>query len=219
MLYRFPPQASVNRPVPKARIYEHSKVGSALRNKFISQVEAIVWAYKLAPETINLASTPAVPEIQVFDIVLKAQEVDDQVLLAIDRAIPFPIIFRLHHGNRVRVVAAYKRPSEVDASQWVIEGYVSSEWVAADVAEQPLPQALDLQGLYHQLLRSFMDEPGRPGEPLSDHLQRSHQLRVAHNDYRKLESRLQKEKQFNRKVSLNAELRAVQQRIDQLRQL
>lgn len=217
MLYRFPPQASVNRTVPKTRIYQQGKVSTALRDKFINQVEQIVWAYKLAPETINLASTPAVPEIQVFDIALKAQELDDQVLMAIDRAIPFPIIFRLNHESCTRMVAAYKRPSEVDASQWVIEGYVSGDWVAAEAAAQPLPQALDLQGLYHQLLRSLMSEPPLSGESFSEQLQRLYKLRTLESQAQKLEKVLSREKQYNRKVGTNARLREVREEIKRLR--
>ncbi len=215
-LFSFPAQARVARVVPKSKIYEHGPVTSALRDKFVSQVEQITWAYKLAPETINLSARGGVAEIQIFDITQKTFEVDEDVLRAIDRAIPLPIIFQLHHEQRTRMVAAFKRPSEADASKWVIDGYFAGSWLPADSPRQALPVALDLQGLYEQLLRSLLPSPARPGESLPEQLQRLNRLRSLHSEHAKLGTRLHKEKQFNRKVALNAQLREIQNEIADL---
>ncbi|VVQ14046.1 hypothetical protein PS934_04042 [Pseudomonas fluorescens] len=215
-LFSFPLQARVARVVPKSKIYEHGPVSSALRDKFVGQVEQITWAYKLAPETINLPARGGVAEIQVFDITQKTAELNEEVLRAIDRAIPLPIIFQLHHEQRTRMVAAFKRPSEADASKWVIDGYFVGSWLPADSQRQALPVALDLLGLYEQLLRCLLPHPARPGESLPEQLQRLNRLRSLHSEHAKLDARLYKEKQFNRKVVLNAQLREIQNEIAEL---
>lgn len=215
-LFSFPLQARVARVVPKSKIYEHGRVSSALRDKFVGQVEQITWAYKLAPETINLPARGGVTEVQIFDISQKTAELDEEVLRAIDLAIPLPIIFQLHHEQRTRMVAAFKRPSEADADKWVIDGYFAGNWLSADSQRQALPVALDLQGLYEQLLRRLLPNPARPGESLLDQLQRLNRLRSLHSDHAKLDARLHKEKQFNRKVVLNAQLREIQNVISEL---
>ncbi|MEK1939904.1 MAG: DUF4391 domain-containing protein [Pseudomonas sp.] len=215
-LFSFPAQARVARVVPKNKIYEHGPVSSALRDKFVRQVEQITWAYKLAPETINLPARGGVAEVQVFDISQKTAELDEDVLRAIDRAIPLPIIFQLHHEQRTRMVAAFKRRSEADASKWVIDGYLAGNWLPADSLRQHLPVALDLQGLYEQLLRSLLPNSARPGESLLEQLQRLYRLRGLHSEHAKLDARLHKEKQFNRKVALNAQLREIQNEIADL---
>ncbi|MDX1296722.1 MAG: DUF4391 domain-containing protein [Pseudomonas sp.] len=216
VLFGFPPQARVARVVPKNKIYAHGPVSSALRDKFVGQVELITWAYKLAPETINLPARGGVAEIQVFDITQKTVELDEEILRVIDRAIPLPIIFQLHHGQRTRMVAAFKRPSEADASKWVIDGYFAGNWLPADSPRQPLPVALDLQGLYEQLLRCLLPKPSRPGESLPEQLERLNRLRSLHSEHARLDARLHKEKQFNRKVVLNAQLREIQNEIAEL---
>lgn len=215
-LFSFPPQAKVGRVVAKNKIYERGSVGSKLRDKFVAQVEQITWAYKLAPETINLPARGSVVEIQIFDIALKTAELDEEVLRAIDRAIPLPIIFQLHHEQRTRMVATFKRPSEADASKWVIDGYFAGVWLAVDAERQPLPVALDLHSLYEQLLRSVLPQPARLGESLPEQLQRLTQLRSLQGEQCKLEARLRKEIQFNRRVELNAQLRALNTQIEQL---
>jgi hypothetical protein len=92
-LFAYPKQAEFGRVLPKNKIYEHSGANTRLKDLFVEQVERIVWRYKLAPETINLASKPGVPEIQVFAIQLKTPELHHDVLRCIDGAVQFPIIF------------------------------------------------------------------------------------------------------------------------------
>ncbi len=215
-LFNFPPQAKVGRVLPKNKIYQHGRVSTPLRERFVRQVEQITWQYKLAPETINLLARSGVVEIEVFDIALKTEALDEDVLRAIDRAIPLPIVFQLQHGQRTRMVAAHKRPSAAEAGKWVIDGYFAGEWQSTAAERRPLPIALDLHSLYEQLLRSLLPQAARPGESLPEQVERLTRLRSRQNEYTKMEARLHKEKQFNRKVALNAQLRELKTEVDQL---
>jgi hypothetical protein len=158
MLYAYPKQAHFGKMIAKSKIYEHANISTALKDKFVTQIDKIIWQYKLAPETINLTATPAVPEIQIFDIRLKGTEVDEALLRVIDKAIPFPIIYQIYRGDKVKVKAAYKRPSDADKSKWVIEAYVESDWMPEDTQKTALPIALDLSKLYEQMLKALIPE-------------------------------------------------------------
>ena len=210
-LFAYPKQAEFDRTLPKNKIYEHSGANTRLRDLFVEQVEKIVWRYKLAPETINLAAKPGVPEIQVFAIQLKTSELHRDVLRCIDGAIQFPIIFELTHGQgaeaRSQVVAAYKRPSETDPASWVCSDYFETGWIPATAERTPLPLALDLGGLYEQLLRRLVPVAARPNESLGVQVIRAEQVRTKEREVAQAQARLAKEKQFNRKVEANARLR------------
>ena len=209
VLFDFPPQAIVGRVLPKSKIYQHGRVSAALRECFVRQVEQITWQYKLAPETINLPARGGIAEIEIFDIALKTDALDEDVLRAIDRAIPLPIVFQLQHGQRTRMVAAHKRPSAAETGKWVIDGYFAGAWQPVAVERRPLPIALDLLSLYEQLLRCLLPQAARQGESLTEQVERLTRLRSLQSECKKLEARLRKEKQFNRKVALNAELRKI----------
>lgn len=210
-LFAYPKQAEFGRTLPKNKIYEHSGANTRLKDLFVEQVEQIIWRYKLAPETINLSAKPGVPEIQVFAIQLKTPELHHDVLRCIDGAIQFPIIFELTHGlgaeARTQVVAAYKRPSETDPASWVCSDYFESGWSLATVVSTPLPLALDLGGLYEQLLRRLVPVAARPNESLGVQVIRAEQVRTKEREVAQAQARLAKEKQFNRKVEANARLR------------
>lgn len=215
-LFSWPTKAAVSRPVSKAKIYAHAKPTAALRALFVEQVESITWAYKLAPESINLPAKPDVPEIEVFEISLKLPDISHSVLRCIDKAIPFPILFVLRHAGRSRPIAAYKRPSEAASGQWVLGDYHAQPWQSDDLPRLGLPVALDLHGLYEQLLRPHLARPARAGESLCDQLDRLTQVQAKQAAAAKLQSRLAQEKQFNRKVELNAELRTIRNELQAL---
>lgn len=214
-LFTWPQQAVVARSVAKAKIYAHAKPTTALRALFVEQVESITWAYKLAPESINLPAKPDVPEIEVFEIALKLPDVNHAVLRCIDKAIPFPILFVLRFEGHSQPVAAYKRPSDAahhqrgQVSQWVVGDYHAAPWQSDVIARPGLPVALDLQGLYEQLLRQHLAVPARPGESLRDQLDRLSRIAANQTAAAKLESRLVQEKQFNRRIEINAQLRTI----------
>lgn len=206
-MFAYPKQAEFNRSVPKTKIYAHARPSKRLKELFVAQVGEILWKYKLAPETVNLPPRKGINEIQVFELVLRTPELDPAVLQAIDRAIPFPLVFQLTYGGQVRFAASYKRPSETDASKWVIEASFQTEPQPVDADRPPLPVALDLAGLYEQIVRRHIPLSPRAGEGLADHIARYNALLTKQRAQRQLETRLAQERQFNRKVELNAQLR------------
>ncbi|MFP8639699.1 DUF4391 domain-containing protein [Klebsiella michiganensis] len=203
--------------MPKNKIYEHSGANTRLKDLFVEQVEQIVWQYKLAPETINLPARPGVPELQVFSIQLKTSELNLDVLRCIDGAVQFPIIFELSFNGRTKVIAAYKRPNESDASRWVMSDYFTTAWLPSDYERAAMPLALDLGGLYELMLHRLIPTPARPQESLADLVARVELIAAKQREVEKAASRLAKEKQFNRKVEINAKLRILKIELEKLK--
>jgi hypothetical protein len=216
VFFDYPKAAAFGRVVPKTRIYEHAGANTALKDLFITQVDQIVWKFKLAPETINLAATRAVSEIQVFGVSLRTNKLDDEVLRAIDRAIPFPLIFELTWSGKRRAVAAFKRPSEADAARWVVSEYFATDWAPDDAPRQPLPVALNLGALYDSILTSMMPVSATTGEDIQARVARMETIRAKTREVERIKARLAREKQFNKRVTINAELRAVKQELQRL---
>ena len=214
----YPKQAAFGRTLPKNKIYQHSGANTRLKDLFVEQVEQIVWQYKLAPETINLPAKPGVPELQIFSIQLKTSELNLDVLRCIDGAVQFPIIFELSFDGRTQVIAAYKRPNEADASRWVLSDYFATGWLPSDCERATMPLALDLGGLYEKVLHCLIPMPARPQESLADLVARVELLAAKQRELDKAQIRLAKEKQFNRKVEINTQLRKLKTELDQLKE-
>ncbi|MGF1453390.1 MAG: DUF4391 domain-containing protein, partial [Opitutales bacterium] len=159
----------------------------------------------------------SVREVQVFAIHLKTDEVHLDVLRAIDRTIRHPIAFQLRHGERVRCAMAPKRPSEADVTKWVVGEYFHTEWADWSATAWPNPPTvLDLAALYEALLRAHLSLPARPGESLAEQVERLGELQTKRREAERLAKKVAQERQFNRKVELNRELRAVQASVERL---
>lgn len=215
-LLAYPPQAAFGRVLPKNKIYEHSGASTRLKDLFVKQVEQITWQYKLAPETIHLPARSDVQEIQIFSIQLKTPELHHDVLRCIDGAISFPIVFELNSGGKTQITAAYKRPNEADASRRVLSDYFATDWLPGDSKRVAMPVALHMAGLYEQLLYRLIPLPARPQETLAELVARVEQVQAKQRELDKTTARLAKEKQFNRKVEINATVRRLKSELESL---
>lgn len=217
MLFSYPKSAQFGRIIPKSKIYKYANANAALKELYITQVDQIVWKYKLAPETTNLPAAKSINEIQVIAISLKLATLHNDVLRAIDRAIPFPLIFELAHGSRSQTIAAFKRPSEADAAKWVVSDYFKSEWAISDAPRTALPIALDLASLYDKVLTALMPEQPLVEENIQARVDRMEAIKCKELDVGRIKSHLKREKQYNKRVSINAALRLAKQELAQLK--
>ena len=221
MLFDYPEKTRLYRKIPKGKLYDNASVNTKLRDKFISQVDKIIRQFELAPKTLNLDATDKVPAIHIFDIFIKTKEIDQALLEVIDKAIPLPIIFQIHKGNKVKIKAAYKRPSESANNKWVIESYFESEWLDKDVAKQPMPPALDLGKLYEQLLKSLMPAEvvsGKTSQTIDQQVSMIKQINLLQKELDKLNSKYKKEKQANRQFEIHKQIKLTQSQLDNLKQ-
>lgn len=235
--YDWPRAAVLGRLVPKNRIYIHGRVNTVMKDVFVREVDRIFWSHKLAPETVNLAATKQVTEIQVFRINARTTTLNHDVLRSIDRAIPFPLIFEVVHGGRVMLAATYKRPFEASSTRrWTSSNYFEGDWLPEDVTRVPLPVALDMGALYKRLLVPLVEgqmsrlipcmaenghthlSPFLPDDPVSleTRIAKIEEIKAQARRVERIKSRMAHEKQFNRRVTINAELREAKRELRRL---
>lgn len=216
VLYQWPAGSRFGARVPKEKLYENAPMTAKLREKFVAEVQRITWAHKLAEESINLPSSPAVPEIEVFQITSKRDDVADAVLAAIDKAVPNPVIFEISReaaGRReVRMVAAHK-PRGAETPKTL--AYYSTRWMPTDAERMPLPTAISLPALYSTLLAPLTPIETRPGEELSDVGVRLEAVRRLQREVAGLERKIRSEPQLNRKIELRRMLRLKQAELEE----
>lgn len=214
-MFQYPERSRKDRILPKNKVYGSAQPSNAVRQRFVNQVEQIIWRNLLIPETVNLPSRDGVDGIQIFEIALKTGELKEDVLRSLDRVIPWRLFFELTFNGQVRFAAAYKRTSDGSSGAPVVEDYYLTPWQPAMTPRLALPVALDLAALYEQMLFRHMDASpmaisSRPGESVADAVERCKAIRARQRERRRLEAALRRERQFNRKVEINAALRRCQ---------
>lgn len=220
-LYKFPDSAKFGHVISKSKIYQHAAPTSRVKALFVAQVEKITWVYKLSPATINLPASDGVQEIQVFTVSLRTGELSFDVLQTIDKAIPSPILFVLSYNGKYRYAAAYKRPSEADKNKWVVSSYFQSEWMRETAKDaksaKELPVVLNMGALYEALLKDLIPLQPHKDESFRGLIDRAERISKLEREAVKLANRINKEKQFNRRVELNRVLNELKTEIEILK--
>jgi hypothetical protein len=206
-LIQWPETAKVDRVIPKERLYAEASAGSVLKQRFIDEVQRVRWAFKLGEESLRLAPGETITEIQVFVVDLKGSSVDKSVLASIDKAIPSQIIFELRRGDGLGTEQAMTAAHKRAGGRTKGTDYFRTGWIASDQPRIPLPAALDMDGLYSQLLGRLLPHPIRPFEELSDALDRMERIRGLTREIAALEKKLRTEPQLNRKIELRKQIK------------
>lgn len=218
-MFTYPPATLVDRVIPKAKIIAHARPSKKVNTLLTNEIQQIRWHAKLSPETVKLTATPQVPEIQIFHLKLKGPDIHPDLLQLLDLAIPQPILFQLENaGGMIAQSAAYKRPSDSDPSQWVVGARFTSSFIIQNSSFKtpPLPIALDLGRLYAALLAPLLPLTARKGESLPRQITRCHEHQSLQRKLTQLTAKVNREKQFNRRVALNQELNQLKTTLNSL---
>ncbi len=216
VMFDLPAKTLFQKKIPKNKFYEKLQANSKLKEKFVRQVDQVVWKHKISRETVNIEPTKGVPEIQVFEVHLKQKELSPEVLERIDRAIPYPVLFALFYENQVRLAIAYKKPGSQNRECSVVEHYFYSDWQNINEFSMELLKGLNLQAVYDNMIKSLMPMEVESGQDLEEAVQKQKQAEKLELEIAKLESKINKERQFNRKVKLNLELQEKKKELQQI---
>ncbi len=203
---KLPENAKIEKFLPKNHFYNKVFLNQKLKDEFVRLIKKITWKYKISEETVGIKKTDKVEEIQVFEVELKEKQVPEKILKIIDKAIPYPILFVAKYGDDWKYIISLKENG--------VKDYYYSEWnedIDFDF------YGVDLGKVYQKLIKKFIKTAGEE-EIFGQAVEKDAKIKELEKEMEKLENKLNKEKQFNRKVELNKELNNKKQELNKLKQ-
>ena len=166
-------------------------------------------------ETLNLAPGDAVREIEVLEIQLAVPALTEEVLRLIDKAIPYHLLFVLACEGQAQAWVGYKEAAATGANAFRVGRYYHTPWMPEDTLRFRL-EGLTLDALYESLVRQIAGGTldAAPAEDLRDTVARDEHRRKLERQIALLEGRLRREKQLNRRLELNTELKKLKENRD-----
>ena len=203
-----PKSTEFNRRIPKQKFYDNLSVTPAIKRIFIDQIKIIYWRNKIAAATMNLAGGHAVTEIEVFEIQLNQPTLDEAVLKLIDKEIPYHILFLLTYEDKVQAWIGYKEATASGTGAFKVNRYYHTEWMPLDKLQLPLT-GLNLDAVYENYVRQIAGDAlnADSGETLKEAVDREKKKRELEKKIAGLEAKIRKEKQLNRQLEMNTELK------------
>ena len=202
-LFNLPKSTEVGRVVPKNAFEEY--INSKQRKVISDSIKRITWTHKLSRDTTNLNAIE-INEIQFFLIELKLKTDLKKILHIIDRSIPYHIIFILYFGEEIFISTSAKHDHITKLNGSVIDCTFRVGWIKDSIFDIPfiLKDSLDY---------SYMNFCCRITNREIDYNSYSHFVKKEskiielEKNINTVQRQIKKEKQFNRKVELNMELK------------
>lgn len=212
-----PKTTEFNKRIPKQKFYENINVTPALRRIFVEQIKVVYWRNKIAPSTINLEAGNDVTEIEVFEVKLNRVPLDVSVLRQIDKEIPYHIIFLLEFEGKYQAWTAYKEKAGSGSNAFKVDIYYHTDWRLEDELGLKL-DGLNMDAVYENYVRQIAGDVLHTGvaESLKESVERSKQIQLLQKQIVTLQKKIRKEKQLNRQIELNAELKCLRKEISEL---
>lgn len=212
-----PKTTEFNKHIPKQKFYENINVTPALRRIFVEQIKVVYWRNKIAPSTINLEDGNDVTEIEVFEVKLNCIPLDASVLRQIDKEIPYHIIFLLEYEGKYQAWTAYKEKAGSGSNAFKVDIYYHTDWRLEDELGLKL-DGLNMDAVYENYVRQIAGDVLHTGvaESLKESVERSKQIQLLQKQIVTLQKKIRKEKQLNRQIELNAELKCLRKELLEL---
>ena len=207
-MLEFPRTTEFGRKVPKQKFYDNADIPAPIRRLFVEEIEGILWRNKFSSSTLNVEQGVNVTEIELLQLTLRQKSISKPVLETIANAIPYHLIFLLEYMEKYQLSVAYSRPNGKPV-------WYSTQWQPYDALLLQV-QGLNLDNIYENFVRQIAGENLVAGESLQADVERESARNALQKRIFALSRKLRAEKQFNRQVAINRELRAVKAELAEL---
>lgn len=212
-----PVSTQFGRRIPKQKFYENLSISPQIKRIFIEQINYVLWRNKIAPTTVNIAAGSYVTEIEIFEIKLNQRGLDERVLHFIDKGLPYHILFLLTYEDECQAWIGYKEKSSGGSGAFKQGTYYNTEWMPIGTQTLRLV-GLNMDAVYENFIRQIA------GDRLSNDASTDIKTAISADEQRQklqdkiaaLEKKVQREKQFNIQVELNAKLRRLKKALETL---
>ena len=210
-----PKSTEFNKRIPKQKFYENLAVTPALKRVFIDQIKVIYWRNKVAATTMNLAAGDTVTEVEVFEVKLASPQLDVSVLRQIDKEVPYHIIFLLECDGKYQAWTAYKEAAGSGNNVFKVGIYYHTDWLSEEALTLKV-DGLDIDKVYENFVRQIAGDALQTDtdESLKESVERDAQRRLLEKQISVLQAKVQKEKQLNKQVQLNTELKKLKKELE-----
>ncbi len=146
---------------------------------------------------------------------------DESVLRQMDKEIPYHIIFLLEYKGKYQAWTAYKETALAGNNAFKVGRYYHTEWLAESELSLKI-DGLNLDSVYENFVKKIREgrecgvwrvESGVDARPLKEIVADDEKRKQLQKQIATLEAKIRKEKQLNRQMELNTELKRLRKEL------
>ena len=152
---------------------------------------------------------------EVLEVQLKFPHLDETVLRQIDREIPYHILFVLTCEGKAQVWIGYKEAAGSGSNAFKVSQYYHTDWMPEKELQFRI-DGLSMDAVYENLVRQVAGDAlqANSEESLQASVERDKKRRQLEKQIAALEGKMRKEKQLNRRMEMNAEVKKIRMKLE-----
>lgn len=228
-MFDFPEATKIYRSMPKELFYKYLNSDPTLKKAFVEEIGSIIWINTLSPETMAIEAGQQVKEIAIVEIVLKRQAIGPKLIEIVNREMDQYTIFMTRYEDWKQYWCCDHQTMKALLGQFYCQNYYQSNWMIEK--EQNLRiegENLDqvFAGFFKQITGKPLTDKHRPiknevpkpvitVEPADD----QQKLKELAATIKELETQLDEEAEFGRKLKLVSQIEKVKNEIHSLKRV
>lgn len=205
-MVNLPDTTRLHRRVPKEAFYSNLQLSAGVKNAFVTDLDRVFIEYGLSKDGLNLSKDSDLEVFYIMRLELKKQDYDPRIVEAIARQNPHKLLFVLSF-DQLACLAVYQGK------------LYSTEW-SPEVELRLEAHGQSLREIWDNFIAQIALTGEHPGDvsglSVEERLKRQESVRYLEKQIASLQGKIKKEKQLNKQVQLNTELKKLRKELKEL---
>ena len=203
-MYGLPQRTEINKPLHKTKVFEKFDLTASQRDSFDADISRMFITHVVAESTIpTIKAGNEIADFYIIEVTLKRREYAPKNIELLAKFIPRKILFVLHFEEKAQFAIHHTK-------------LICSEWQQRDTLNVPLA-GLDLDAVWENIVATIGSITVQEGNTLTEQIKSDEQKSKLQKQIQLLQQKLNKEKQYNKQIEINAEIKRLKKQLNDIK--
>lgn len=203
-MYGLPQRTEINKPLHKTKVFEKFDLTASQRDSFDADISRMFITHVVAESTIpTIKAGNEIADFYIIEVSLKRREYAPKNIELLAKFIPRKILFVLHFEEKAQFAIHHTK-------------LICSEWQQRDTLNVPLA-GLDLDAVWENIVATIGSITVQEGNTLTEQIKSDEQKTKLQKQIQLLQQKLNKEKQYNKQIEINAEIKRLKKQLNDIK--
>ena len=203
-MYGLPQRTEINKPLHKTKVFEKFDLTASQRDSFDADISRMFITHVVAESTIpTIKAGKEIADFYIIEVSLKRREYAPKNIELLAKFIPRKILFVLHFEEQAQFAIHHTK-------------LICSEWQQRDTLNVPLA-GLDLDAVWENIVATIGSITVQEGNTLTEQIKSDEQKTKLQKQIQLLQQKLNKEKQYNKQIEINAEIKRLKKQLNDIK--
>ena len=203
-MYGLPQRTEINKPLHKTKVFEKFDLTASQRDSFDADISRMFITHVVAESTIpTIKAGNEIADFYIIEVTLKRREYAPKNIELLAKFIPRKILFVLHFEEKAQFAIHHTK-------------LICSEWQQRDMLNVPLA-GLDLDAVWENIVATIGSITVQEGNTLTEQIKSDEQKTKLQKQILLLQQKLNKEKQYNKQIEINAEIKRLKKQLNDIK--